>query len=839
MSILEEKKTVRNIFYRCSSLSWKAIKLIFFPDFTRMKKNFHKIKNLFRTSKFTVTTFVLLFCITMFTMQSSAVSDLIFHSEYTVLADVYYSVFPYLRDETLARSDSYLSNDVSTQWSSIAEVYDGILLGFISIPLVFFGVLFLMKALDNKLDIDTKSRFIALTVVMWAVNPLTTYSVNVGGGYTHEVSPLRYVMQSVTGEVISTVEEFMQSNNNQTISINSVQLAEPRALLNEFTVFAKLFNKNIETTSADLNSKLNVEFKDGKYNARFEMGGQEINMSFLSEGRTNQIASQFGVDFEAQEKYVIKDLFVSIIQHAIKVNENISNIKLAINKPTSSNFTDFDNIYFKDSKFENDYKEYCPTIYEYDLSGADLGVINTYISVASQCASHNFFVKHYSNPNFDANKILSNKGLLKDRHAMLFGLNTNNLNFDDLKSSTISLCKTSYFVCDEAIQMLSRENMDNEFNLGILQIPVHMINKLLSSYFDNSGNIMKHRILSQKDVKGLGYKDKTLDKDADFSISFVRNGKNFGFEIVDPIDLIDIEKLPEPNLDLILNVVSGSGLNSVWQRAKTCFKRPDEIVNGYKCNSAVKELTDLGSGFIQWGFSLKTGAMLMAFNSKNKKGDALKLGSKTLAKYGSSLTAVSAVLTPVAFDNYFKSSPYFNAQGAQEMIMVSLILQHFGLEIVEFLSGVGTVMITAGFLIYYIIFGAPAKFYLAFVRKVFEIMIDTLIIYTRAYLNSYSRGIKGLQELYNEFISDLSMLPLIAVILSLTMMHLDMILIVLFDFIFDSVNANGNTIISQIMNLPVLISLLVSVFIIIKKLPDSILDKVESQTKELQEDFNK
>jgi len=839
MSKVLRELSIKNIINRSFSLIKKSLIFLCISYLFAPKINFKKISSIYSTIKTPLSWSFFLAFTSLFTLQSSAVNELMINSEYTVIVDIYYSVFPYLQDESLIRSQNYVSNDISTKWASFAEILDQVLLSFIAFPTLFFAIQFLMKFVFGTPDKNTSSRLISMSFVLYLVSPMSTFEVETSTGHIHEINPVRYVMQSVTGKVINDIEKIIQVNNSQEVTINSVQLAEPRALMNDFKLVANAFIKNYEYSSADLNTKLNVEFKEGKYSSRFEMGGEETTITLLSNESLNKKADMFDIDLASKEKEMVKDYFNALFNHSIKVNQNISNIQIAINKPTSSDFTDFDNLYFKDSMFEKGYKEYCSSIYTYDLSGADLGVINTYIEVASQCASHNFLAKHYKNPNFDANKILSGQGKLKHRHAMLFGLNNFTMTFDKLKSETKSVCSSSYFTCAESIQMLSRENIDNGLNLGLLATPVHIINKLLSSYIDISGDVMMHRVISQTSVQGLGFTDRTLNKNADFSISFVRDHKNYGFEVVNPIDLIDISKLAEPSLNDILETVSGSSLSAVFQRITTCFKRPNEIIYGFKCNSITKELTDLGTGVIQWAMSLKSGAMLMSFNVSKPKGKALKMAKKGLGKYASSVGAVSAILAPIAFDNYFKSSPYFSAQGAQAMLTTSLILEYFGLKIVAYLNNLAWALMVLGFTLYYIVFGVPISFFLSFLMKVYATMINTLIVFNRAYINGYSKGVSGIEELYDEFIIDLSQILLIGIISLLIFTQLDIALIVIFDFISDYIIAMGATITSQILNIPALLSVLISILILMKNLPKVLLDKVDAQATYLLQELKK
>ncbi|MBH0074030.1 hypothetical protein I6F48_00430 [Pseudoalteromonas sp. SWYJ118] len=833
------KLSIINIISRSFSLIKKSLIFLCLSYLFAPKVNFKKIRAMYSAIETPLAWSFFLTFISLFTLQSSAVNQIMFNSEYTVIADIYYSVFPYLQDENLIRSQNYVSPEISTKWASYSEILDQVLLSFIVFPTLFFATQFLMKSMAGTRDVNTSSRFFAMCLILYLSSPLSTFEVETSTGHIHKINPVRYVMQSVTGKVINDIEKVMQVNNSQEVTINSVQLAEPRALMNDFKLITNAFIKNVGSSSVDLHTKLNVEFKEGKYSARFEMGGEATTITLLSNESLNKKADMFGIDLASQEKEMVKDYFNALFNHSTKVNQNISNIQIAINDARTSDFTDFDNLYFKDSMFEKDYKEYCSSIYTHDLSGADLGVINTYIEVASQCASHTFLVKHYKNPNFDANKILSNQGELKYRHAMLFGLNNFTMTFDELKSETKGLCASSYFTCAESVQMLARENIDNGFNLGLLATPVHIINKLLSSYIDISGDIMKHRVVSQTSIQGLGFTDRTLNKNADFSIAFIRDNTNYGFEVVNPIDLIDISKLTEPSLNEILDTVSGFSLNSVFQRITTCFNRPNEIISNFKCNSITKELTDLGTGVIQWAISLKSGAMLMSFNASKPKGKALKMAKKGLGKYASSVSAVSAVLAPVAFDNYFKSSPYFSARGAQAMLTTSLILEYFGLKIVAYLNNLAWALMVLGFTLYYIVFGVPMSFFLSFLMKVYATMINTLIVFNRAYINGYSKGISGVEELYDEFIIDLSQILLIGIISLLIFTQLDIALIVIFDFISDYIIAMGATITSQILNIPALLSVLISILILMKNLPKVLLDKVDAQATYLLQELKK
>ncbi|CAM2875125.1 hypothetical protein [Moritella viscosa] len=750
----------------------------------------------------------------IFSYQSEAVNTLIFQSFHAPMTRIVNSIFPSVSDEVYP---SYVSLETPTQLAALAQSLDQILLDYVPIVALIFCVLFLLESLTPEgASKGTRSRVIAMLFVLFIASPLNTQEYKTASGHTEQVNNYRYIIQTAFAKVVEAGEKMIDFFDGEDITIHSIQLPDPKVLKDNYLDISHVFLKNVESQQDVLDTKLNVSFKDDAYTARFEMGGSETIISNMSNTIMNQKAET--IDEALAEKEMIQDFYQSLFEHSYKVAQNISNTKISYDKELSSDFTDAQNLGHKESVLEGDYKQYCEGIYTYDLSGADMGVMNAYLDVAAQCASHNFLVKHYASPYFDSEEIISGQGALNDLNAMPFGHSVFELDFDDIKAKAKLTCSSGgYFACAEAIQITEKAYVKTNKKLGLITTPVNAINDVVSSYVDISGDVMRRRLHTQTPVKGVGYRDLILDKDAYFSINFTKNIEKQDFEVLHLLQFIDITDIPKPAFSTIVNTIAGSDFMSPINKFTSCYNAFNQIRNGYKCGSVKDEVIDLGTGFIQWGVSFKTGAMLMSFNKK--KGKAFKMSSDKLKKYGSAVGTVTAIIAPSAYDNQFKTSSYFSSTGATEILATAAILQYFGLEAIKFLGWLGSVAIGIGFLFYYLVLMLPLTFFKFSLLRAYKFIIDQTIAFNLFFLNGFSRGMDGIESVYDEFIIDLHALFMNFILQVISPIIIISSFTIIFQYLHDILIKIDGNLGTQIMNIIILLFELLAVFLLLRMLP--------------------
>ncbi|MEZ8210895.1 hypothetical protein [Vibrio bivalvicida] len=759
----------------------------------------------------------------IFSYQSEAVNALISESIHAPMTRIVHSIFPSVSSEVYP---SYVSLDSPMQLAALAQSLDQILLDYVPIVALIFCVFFLLESLSPEgPSKGTKSRVLAMLFVLFIASPLNSHEYENDSGKTETVNNYRFVLQTVFATIVGAGESWIDYFNDEYIGIHSIKLPEPKVLKDNYLEVSHVFLKNVESPKDVLDTKLNVSFKDDKYTARFEMGGSETIISNMSNVILNQKSET--IDETLNEKEMIQDFYQSLFEHSYLVAQNIANTEVLTDKQLSSDLTDAQNINDEKYVFDGDYRQYCSGIYNYDLSGADMIVMNAYLDIAAQCASHNFLVKHYDSPFFDSQKILNGQGELNDFNAMPFGQSVFELSFDEIKANAKTTCSTGgYFACAEAIQIVEKAYVKTNKNLGLISTPVNAINDVVSSYVDISGDVMKRRLHTQTPVKGVGYRDLTLDKDALFSINFTRNIAKQDFEVLHVLQTIDLSKMPEPDFGTIINTVAGSDFMTPIHRFTSCINAFDQQRNGYKCNSATDELIDIGTGFLQWSVSFKAGATLMSFNKK--KGKAFKMSSDKLKKYGAAIGTATAILAPSAYDNYFKTSPYYSSEGATAMLMTTAILQYFGLEAVKFLSWLGSVGIAIGFLFYYLVLMLPLTFFKYSLIRSYTFIIDQTIAFNLFFLNGFSRGMDGIESVYDELVIDLHSLMMNFILQILSPVILSFSLIIIFQYINDILIKIDGDFATQVMNIIILLFEFLALILLLRMLPKMINARIDS-----------
>lgn len=736
---------------------------------------------------------------------------------------IVHSIFQSISDEVYP---SYVSLDTPTQLAALAQSLNQILLDYVPVIVLIFCVLFLLESLSPEgASKGTRSRLMAMAFVLFIASPYNTHEYKTASGHTEQINNYRYIIQTAFAKVVESGEKLIDFFDSEEITIHSIQLPNPKVLKDNYLDVSHVFLKNVESPQDVLDTKLNVSLKDDAYTARFEMGGSETIISNMSNTIMNQKAET--IDETLNEKEMIQDFYQSLFEHSYLVAQNISNAQFSADKSLSSDFTDSQNLGHNESVLEGDYKQYCSDIYNYDLSGADMIVMNTYLDVAAQCASHNFLVKHYASPFFDSEEILNGQGVLNDLNAMPFGHSVFELSFDDIKAKAKSTCSSGgYFSCAEAIQIAEKAYVKTNKKLGLITTPVNSINDVVSSYVDISGDVMRRRFHTQTTVKGVGYKDLTLDKDALFSINFTRNIEKQNFEVLHPLQMIDIADIPKPDFGTIVNTVAGSDIMSPINRFTSCYNAFNQIRSGYKCNSVTEEMIDAGTGLVQWGVSFKTGAMLMSFNKK--KGKAFKMSSDKLKKYGSAVGTVTAIIAPSAYDNYFKTSPYYSSVGATTMLTTTAILQYFGLEAIKFLSWLGSVAIGIGFFFYSLPLMIPLMFFKFTLLRAYKLVIDQTIAFNLFFLNGFSRGMDGIESVYDEFIIDLHALFMNFILQAISPIIIVFSYTIIFQYLHDIIIKIDGNFGTQIMNIIILLFELLAVFLLLRMLPKMMNGRIDA-----------
>ncbi len=764
----------------------------------------------------------------LFSLQAAEVVDF---SDYPTLS-AFYGLFPSVAPLG-AEIKSYISPEASGFVLLTAAIAVYITNTVLLVLIPYYGVYSLITyKVDDEPEPMIVSRLVVLLLLASSFN-MFTVDIKHDDGQVSELSMIQYVMLEAIGTFVHSAEELAMIDLDEYYLTPSTTTVPPLFFKDDFATISKNYIKS--TFENGESGNIDLYKNDSKYKAVFSMGGTMHEIKFLINKGMN--GKSDSIDIASLEEAFVNDYFQYAIDHAVKVEKVISQTEVTKRNHGNSEWnysTSLNNF----DLFEGYYYEHCDNIYSLippQTTSSEWRA--TYIEIAAMCASRNFIAKHYSNSHYDYLSLYEGEPLLKKGNTLLFGDEEANheMKYADVESNAMTQCGAGYLACVESAEFYFKLKSEKSLKYGILHNIFKMLNSLFFEMFEESMVLLNSKVFDVKPsgettvgalkISGDGFNllnsfivpsHETHYEDVRSSNIYLNaSGSTYSSSADYSLDIQDYVSGLSINDKVTQEEVSHSFLGfsplKPFKRAAACLERPEEISNGFRCEKINKELMKAGVGSFKSGFTIWTYSMLdnmFGMRIDKRSGGGMEAGSAWNKGAGSkvkgALGAGMAVGVAEAGDDvilalmgeYYdlekveeftdflgttsvKENPYYMGDSLYAVVATQTISKAIGSNVASnFWDGMGKMLLFIGAALIYLV----VKFIYVVVKmifaKLFEIIVETMMISMLLVMKVNTDGFVGIQHKYREFVADVGAFCVYIVIASSFVYFLDAILII-------------------------------------------------------------
>lgn len=759
------------------SILWKVMLPIRYM-FKVKEKSFgtprkEKFKMAKKSIKITDMIFLLLFVFawTLSSVASTGVVDL----EKYVFLNTVYELFPVVNSTGVETGMTYINGNASTiLYTIMAVAYtvtQGIIGGMFTLFIVYLTIDYI-SATDPKENIARLSMFSLLIGLSILQTEITNKD-----GYTVKISVPQLLALEILGDRVLLLEQYSEGvDENDLYLTPEIKVLSPLSFNDFYKSIISAYIRG-SFTEGEVNKIDIIESKEGTYNYNFEFGGSRFEGTLPKNQPLNDYATTKGIDLKSLEIEMIRSLIKDALQHGEYARTALQGVEF-YNKQVYGDGRGFDTI-TASAIYGRKYTDYCSTIYTDIRPRMTADTKNSFLSIASFCASHSFISKLYTGNQFNYEEVISGEGQLRKNHTLLY--NKNEVKYSDIESLTNAEC-SSYMSCVESLQFLQKKEKEVETDLGIMTPMVKVFNNIIERNIDKT-TITLDSFKQEESTTGTNVFSNYITEgekvsEVSFSSSTGRiAAKNELFESFGNMNQMNV-----PNVSTILSAYSGGGITRPIERAKTCLKYPMQVVNGYRCEEISKELSAMGSDMIITGFIMKSTKYFPSISKKTdvSKASDIALGvsksTKTTNYKGIIGNVIGVAGLSLAPEMLFKSSPYLDSQTISQVLVLKIILDKASETLADLLDTISSALIGVGIGIMLIIYWLFLPLIYDALIRVFEIIVDVVVFFPRLLTAVYSRNYEGVREIIVEFFADLTYLSMTIFILIMFREKMDIIL---------------------------------------------------------------
>lgn len=759
----------------------------------------------------------------MFSLQAAEIVDF---SSYPTLS-MFYGLFPSMTPLGV-EIKSYVAPEAAgliLLTASIAVYITNTVL-FLLIPYYAIYTLISFKA-DDEPEPMIFGRLIVL-VLLASVFNLFTVNIKHENGYESELSVLQFVMLETIGKFIHSAEDLAMIDLDEYYLVPSTTTLAPLTFKEDFSLVSKDYIRTSFDSPSDIGS-IDVYKSDSVYTANYSLGGKIYTVSLPVNKSLNEKSESLNMS-KLEEEFVI-DYFQSLVDHAIKVESVVSqaNVVKRLQGNSEFNYSTDKNSF---GMFEGYYYNYCDDIYSITPppnTSAEWRA--SYIEVAAMCASRNFINKHYQNPHYNYLSLYEGEPELEKGSTVLFGNNSSSLEmkFNEIESQTMAQCSQGYLACVESAEFYLKIKSEQTVKYGMLHGVFMLLNDIFFEVFEESmvvpgGKQIEAELGNQTGIKTVWKPEGTMIRSIPFpshdtvykgvnEVTIYLNSNGYTYTptldySLDIGDYLSASALME-SLDLkeLSKLMLGVDPMRPFKRAAACLERPQEIYNGFRCGRISEEILKAGIGSFNtgmeiWTYSMlentfgtrmqgESGTMTTGKNSITKSRATGAFGAAALvgaAEYGDEVSSalVGLVSEDLAksMNDYFntvsiKENPYYAGNTFYLVVITQAASKSLNSSAASnFWDGVGKMLLFVGFALVYLV----SKFIYVLVKmifaKLFEIIVETMMISMLLVMNVNEHGFAGIQHKYREFVADVGVFCVYIVIAASFAYFLDTILMI-------------------------------------------------------------
>ncbi|MDW1975696.1 hypothetical protein [Vibrio sp. Vb1980] len=748
--------------------------LLFKPQAKTFKRAYDKSKDIDLKYKITFAIcFVFFFSLNLHANPNTNI-------QLPILSEMFTVLFPHVSDGSV--NDSYLSNEATVYLSLLVDSADALAKSLFGSIFLWFTVQAIISVAVDKQNINTNvvKRAVIALICLALINVRLDTEIKSDNGnqsFVASQSVIPMLFQEFMFDTILDIERHVTDLNDNLYTLPSIKVVSPENFYLEFYNFTNTYLLGNESTEEDVTEKIDtisIEYLNNEYRVEFAMGGLTNKITLLSVTALNDEANRFVIDLESKEKEFVKSYFEAMIQHSEKVGHKLANIEFTQykNEKQTADFQNIINSSGKSYAFEGELLSYCPTIYEYDLKGSNKYVVHRFLQVASSCAAIEFFKTQYQSQFFDINEVYSNTSTLKDRHVLLVPTNTyngvetaNKYTFTELVDLTKRQCENSYLICAELVQKISNINPEYRERLGALNGLLDVVREPLDRTIDSAAALLESRKFETSKIANVYFIDFVNENDsyADLEISLnLKQNKNV---IFDNFGLLEFEHLFVPSLKETFLKMFGNDLTIPYERLATCLYYPNQIKNGFLCETITNEAINLAVSNLQSAVALKVGTVAMGAIPKSNGMGGVVLGgvNKLAAKAGAPANVATAIIVPLMFDSAVKENQYSTQGTIQSLLLGSYIASFMKVNLSSALDFISTFLFSKSLATFTLIYGIIIAVWLYIFSRMFELIIDISLFWLKAFSETVELQEYGITALVSELFIEIIYIPMLVI----------------------------------------------------------------------------
>ncbi|KXZ35087.1 hypothetical protein A0H77_19515 [Vibrio alginolyticus] len=569
---------------------------------------------------------------------------------------------------------SPVSSDTATQYGSNITLSQVLSMSIIPIVLIFFTMRFLLRlSFKDDQGASQDSYFLlSLIATLILTIPKFGYEVKNGNGLTYEKPIIIVIGESLNHKIFYFLDQIGETDFDKPVDIPNFTLSSPTMFKKDFETITKA------VLSTDFEDKEEVKIKvvknENEYSISARLGNEILTVNTRSDVLLNQRAESIGIDLQKQEEAFVMAYYNALFNHAVKVKKALSNVSINEHKDDFANVlssTLFDD---RDTLYEGHFTNHCDTMFKVP-SSLDALNFNSYLEVASMCGSKAFVSSQYKNPYYDYDVQMFGNTKLKQGLAMYFGDDVPNhfLSVDTIIDYTKNTCDSGgYLSCVKAVNFAEHKDQVRNTKMGFISPIVRMFRDYFKTKNEDS-LVYTSRRISTSSAKTDTFSDLNSGKTEFGLITFKPESKSYAEHLDYSIEnLISYAKVDFTiTLDELLSVYLRQDVLAPYQRFLACSLNPSQIKDGYKCNSATAETTNVGTGLLEMGVKL----WILSETSNIKpasKSSSTEVGKKSYVS-SNMLKVVSTSSLLFAADDPYLNSDYYSDGTVKTLVIGKII----------------------------------------------------------------------------------------------------------------------------------------------------------------------
>lgn len=644
------------------------------------------------------------------------------------------------------------------------------------------------EAVQKTISVST------LLLVTFSLSPAALIEYKVGEDGNIKITPVQYVMYSFLGEKLLRLEMASEKDFTVNYMIPEIKLGHPLAIKEDVRLFVDgyLTNDFIEESF-----ELPVILVGDSYKARFKMGnGNYIYEMPIDRTRNLKAKEYFGVDLESKEKAMAEDYLNTMLETAIIAKEFTEQVEIGTQGDTinSSSITD---LFGTNKYYDQEYTTYCANIATPLTKRIDLKTYNNYLEILTACKSHEFVKRHYVNSYYNYDKVFSESdSYLRPGNVMIFGHEEINqrMSSEEMKDAVNKMCSndSGFFSCSEAISFAANRVETASIKIGFLTRPARALNDMITNAFSSEtvasaeNRIFEKGLITNEEAElGNEILEFITGEEDSSAVAFTVSGKaiqgNYkAYVLGAELSGFDLSSIEIPtSIDEVTQIAIGTTMGTGLQRFKTCLDNPEVVTKDFRCRSATLELLDISKELWITGLKIKIYDSLSKpiFVEKAKGISTDSRPSPIVETLKSKLIRYPMLAS--AFYGFnggaiFKENPYSLGYTAEALAATRTMTRSMGGSLPSLISETASKMMWIGGALFGVIFLPILFFVYRFIEKLFEIIVEIIIMPLSMVVFAYKQGEVGAMTLFKEFIVDIGILVVYAIVPYVVLAFYDM-----------------------------------------------------------------